>query len=182
MTKTSPVPNPEHPETQIFTDSDISVNGKSYNSLDELPPELQQTVEAALSKLQGNPNLANILGSLGGIAKSARENGIGMAQIKNIDQTQIKELLKQHLSGKENALSEKAGNLDATISNTSSNTASFDSDQFTSPTNRNIPVSSSTYNPMVKGDGLRKAIFIGAILLVVGYLIVKFGFNGQLPF
>lgn len=180
MTQNSPVPNPENPETQISTDTDISVNGQSYNGLDELPPELQDKVKNAMSKLESNPNLANILSSMGDLAKSARQNGIGVSHLKNIDRAQLKNLLEQHLAGKETILSEDSSAPAPTSTPSDSTPASFENQLH--PVIRNMPMPSSTYNPTVKGDGLRKAIFIAAIILVVGYLIVKFGYNGKLPF
>lgn len=128
-----------------------------YDGLNELPPELRAEVEAALSKMQSNPSLFKMLSSMGDIVQSARQNGIGVTQIKNATPSP------------------------AELSTTAP--ATFESGQFFSPGTRKIHRQPSpTYNPMVKGDGLRKAVFLVSIIFVVGYLIIKFGYNGQLPF
>lgn len=184
MTQNSPVPTPDNPENQIFTSNDLNVNGQNYSGLDQLPPELQAKVKTALSKLQGNPNLANMLGAMSGLAKSALQNGIGVSHSKTIDHQKLKNLMEQTFgvekTGQETVVFDQSSGLPISPPEASTPPSSFESTL--RPTNRNAPMPSSTYNPAVKGDGLRKAIFIIAIALAVGYLVFKFGYNGQLPF
>ena len=174
------MPNPENPETEVFNSTDVSVNGQNFSGLDQLPPELQARVKTALGKMQSNPNLMNMLSSFGDLAKAARQNGIGVSQIKSTDHAQLYAHIKQQLAGHEITNSDNNLSSSATAGPTATPT-SFENAQPPRPSNRYTPAS-STYNPMVKGDGLRKAIFMGAAILLIGYLIIKFGYNGKLPF
>ncbi len=137
------------------------------------PEDVQEKMKATMRQMRENPGLSNMLRTMGVLAKSALENGIGLSQMNSEDAAEFKKVIKQHLGKNQSETpQDQAITTPPEVSDTPN---SFADAQFVRPTNRNAPTPSSTYNPVSKGDHLRMTIFIAAVIVIIGYLIYKSG-------
>lgn len=183
--------NLENPKIQTFGSFNITSNGQNYNSIDQLPPELRQKVQDGLAKLQSNPQLFNIISSFANIAKVGGQfgampiTGQNKDQMKQLLQTieaknpKLKGLIEGQMNEVTNASSASTSSpMVATMGN--ANNFAQMNQQLSQQ--RNINPSYNPHTQSVQSDNLRRTLFILAAALIGGYLIIKFGFNGQLPF
>lgn len=133
------------------------------SSLDQLSPEAREKLQIAMEKLRSNPTLFNIVNGLTNLAKTANQGDVTAVITQN----------KEQLNSTTSATPTSPSQSPQTITTMETNNYVRLNQQ------RNLQ---PTFNPNVKGDSLRRNIFIIAIALLVGYLVIKFGFNGQLPF
>ncbi len=133
------------------------------SSLDQLSPEAREKLQIAMEKLRSNPTLFNIVNALTNLAKTANQGDVTAVITQN----------KEQLNSTTSATPTSPSQSPQTITTMETNNYVRLNQQ------RNLQ---PTFNPNVKGDSLRRNIFIIAIALLVGYLVIKFGFNGQLPF
>jgi len=165
---------------QEFENAETKQNQRQYNSIQDLPPELQQKIAAAMEKMKQNPGLFNMISSLSGLSKTATQSGISRlppdlasliqkAETGNIIESQS--IIVSDAGSPAPALSSPDTGLNASQSNPRTY-AQLNSQRNFSP----------TYDPMVKGDSLRKTIFVVIMVGLIGYLIFIYGFKGVLPF
>jgi hypothetical protein len=166
---------------QAFEDMNIVVNGKSYSDSRELPPETRQKLQEAMDKLRQNPGLFNMIGGMAGLAKAANQMGITrLPDLTNIINSTT-ETASEIPSGQPSSAGTLVNPATAESEAPSGETLYQASPQTYRQINnqRNF---SATFNPAVKGDGLRKAIFVIIMAGLIGYLIFRYGFQGKLPF
>jgi hypothetical protein len=170
------------PDTpQAFEDINISVNGKNYSSTQELPPEVQQKLQDAMSKLRQNPGLFNLVGGLAGLAKTA--NQIGITRIPDL--TNIINSTAETTTESPPGQPSSTGTLPSPGNPDPSTPAGETLYQASPQSYRQINNQRNfapTFNPVVKGDGLRKVIFVIIMAGLIGYLLYRYGFQGKLPF
>ncbi len=181
MVENSNRENPTPDSPQAFEDLNIVLNGRTVNNQSEIPPEVSQKLEEAFTKLRQNPGLFNMIGGLAGLAKTANQLGItrlppNLAKI--INSSAEAKIDSSPASANIEMPSSPAGlnnspQTEANIHQASPETYSRLNRQ------RNL---SPTFNPAVKGDGLRKFLFVVIMCGLIGYLIFQYGFQGKLPF
>lgn len=166
---------------QAFEDMNIVVNGKSYSNTQELPPETRQKLQEAMEKLRQNPGLFNLIGGMAGLAKAANQMGITRLP----DLTNIINSTTESASETPSVQPSSAGTLPASNNPAAAAPAGETLYQASPQTYQQLNNQrnfSATYNPAVKGDGLRKAVFVIIMTGLIGYLIYQYGLQGKLPF
>lgn len=157
-------------DSQIFAQTfNIKVNGQNFSQLDNLPPEIKEKVEAAFIKLQGNPNLMNMIKGIYDISKNSHPT---VQVIKNNAESQ---------TNNQNALKEVLStSINSTNAEFNSPTVSYASSQ----DRRNNFNAQSKFNSQISpvsnsGNSIRNLFFAIAVLAIVAYLIAKFVFKMQ---
>ena len=140
-----------------YTPEDQNLTESWINSeqMKTLPPEVQDKVQAALRKLGNNPSIMNMIKMGMDMSKEASKNGGVYVKTFTVNNDQP-----------------------ATTSTVS------ESPQIIQPTNntRRQPSMPITFNPDVKNDHWRRQIFIVGLLILIGYLVYKYGAQFGLNF
>lgn len=167
--------DPQSPaEFQAENEKKSQVQSYSELNIDQLPPEAKQKLQKALERLKSRPTLFNMVSGLTNLAKTANQVGAIPLTDQNKDQFQalFKGLMEQSTNSTNHSPTSPSQSPQTITTMETNNYVRLNQQRNLQP----------TFNPNVKGDSLRRNIFIIAIALLVGYLVIKFGFNGQLPF
>lgn len=172
----------------------FSVNGEESKNFQNLPSEARQKIAEALNKLKNNAGLFGAIGTLAGLAKTARQFGI--TQLPDLSKLPDSANIKQFL---------ESGKMPDGANVQSSSSISIATDSPPSPADTEQPTlqqesvnihkaspnyykdynnrrsQQPTFNPDVKSDATRIKFFIIGLLILAGYLIYHFLLNGQIP-
>jgi hypothetical protein len=172
----------------------FSVNGQDGGELQNLPPEARQKIAEALDKLKNNAGLFGAIGTLTGLAKTARQFGI--TRLPDLSKLPESDQIRQFLeSGKmpdganvqsrssisiaTDTAPSPAGTEQPTLQQESVNIHKASPNYYKDFNNRRSQ--QPTFNPDVKNDAARIKVFIIGLLILAGYLVYRFLLNGQIP-
>ena len=173
-------------DIQAFSEVDILDNGNTYHNINDLPPEARLKVQQAMEKLRSNPGLYKMIQDFSDVAKDGQT--IGAIPIKDPRKAElVRELLQQMSAKNGKNLDQQTLNPSEKINTDNASTVEQLNQVSSLRPNAYAQLNQQrnlnpTFNPHVKGDKLRRNILITALIFIAGYLIFRFGFNGQLPF
>lgn len=176
---------PEADQPQSFAQFNVVHDGKSYNNINDLPPELKEKLEMAMNKLKSNPGLFNMLGAFTDLAKTANQIGaVKLGDFKNLKSIVNAGNPEAKIDTKIIDMTNNAATTSTakpTLPNSEIDRVTHMKDSSYSRYNQQRSFQ-PTFNPDVKNDNFRRNIFLLGLAILGFYLLYTFVWNGQLPF